>query len=95
MTRTLTLYMIGGPVEVPATIRDLRAALPEALRAGFTAEAEAADVGDLPMLLARWVMRVPTGHETEEEALVARLRRGDFTGVTFPDDLTDEYRSVR
>ncbi|MEV3874849.1 hypothetical protein [Streptomyces sp. NPDC049906] len=94
MGQTLTLYMIGGPVQVPATIRGVRTALPEGLRAEFTAEAETTDVAELPMLMARWVMRIPTGHEAEEEALVARLKEGDFTGVVFPEDLTDEYRSA-
>ncbi|MER6914545.1 hypothetical protein ABT354_22970 [Streptomyces sp. NPDC000594] len=94
MTQTLTMYTTGGPVEVPATIRGVREALPAELRATFTAEAETTAVGDLPMLLARWLMKAPTGYEAEEDALVARVREGDFTGVTFPDDLTDEYRSA-
>ncbi|MFI5617852.1 hypothetical protein [Streptomyces sp. NPDC051567] len=94
MAKTLTMYMTGGPVQVPATIRGVREALPAELREEFTAEAENTEVGELPMLLARWVMQVPTGYEAEEEALVARVRAGDFSGVRFPDDLTDAYRST-
>ncbi|MFI1012288.1 hypothetical protein [Streptomyces sp. NPDC020965] len=94
MAQTLTMYMTGGPVRIPATIRAVREALPADHRDEFTAEAETTDVGDLPMLLASWVMRIPTEHDADEEALIARIRAGDLSGVTFPDDLTDEYRSA-
>lgn len=94
MADSFTMHMTGGPVEVPATISGIRGALPEELRAAFTAEAENTVAAELPLLLARWALRIPTAQDAEEEALVERLRAGDFSGVTFSADHTDEYRSA-
>ncbi|MEV4434741.1 hypothetical protein [Streptomyces sp. NPDC049585] len=94
MAKTFTIHMTGGTVEVPATILGIRQALPEELREQFTAEAESAGADELRMLLASWAMRIPTEHDDEEEALVARLKAGDFSDVVFADDIVDEYRSA-
>ncbi|MGV9311260.1 hypothetical protein ACWDR0_03585 [Streptomyces sp. NPDC003691] len=91
----LTMHMTGGTVQVPATIRGVREALPGELRARFTAEIEATPADRLGVVLARWAMSIPTAHDEAEEALVARLRSGDFSGVTFAEDLgDDEFRSA-
>ncbi|MFI5944647.1 hypothetical protein ACIBCB_30995 [Streptomyces uncialis] len=91
----LTMYMTGGPVTVPSTIRGVREALPESERAEFTAEIENVSADELQMTLMRWVMRIPTPHDEAEEALAERLAAGDLTGVTFADELgDDEYRSA-
>ncbi|MFE7131705.1 hypothetical protein ACFVIM_12655 [Streptomyces sp. NPDC057638] len=91
----LTMHMTGGPIQVPATIRQVREALPDELRAQFTAEIESAAADQLPFTLVRWAMTIPTEHDDAEEALLARVRAGDFSGVTFADELgDDEYRSA-
>nr|EIF91531.1 hypothetical protein [Streptomyces tsukubensis NRRL18488] len=91
----LTMHMTGGAVQVPATIQGVREALPDALRAQFTAEIETAPADQLQVVLVRWAMTIPTVHDEAEEALVARVRSGDFTEVTFAEDLgDDEYRSA-
>ncbi|WP_329028146.1 hypothetical protein [Streptomyces sp. NBC_00690] len=87
--------MTGGPVAVPATIRGVREALSEEERAKFIDEIENTPAGDLATVLIRWAMSIPTEHDDEERALVERVRAGDFTGVTFVEDLgDDEYRSA-
>ncbi|MFF2020990.1 hypothetical protein ACFVW2_04150 [Streptomyces sp. NPDC058171] len=91
----LTTYMTGGPVRVPATIRGVREALPEELRARFVAEIEDAPADQLPFTLVRWAMNIPTEHDAAEEALLDRVRSGDLSQVTFVEDFgDDEYRSV-
>ncbi|MFI5616749.1 hypothetical protein [Streptomyces sp. NPDC051567] len=91
----LTMYMTGGPVQVPATIRGVREALPEGLRDRFAAEIDDAPAGELQYTLARWAMNIPTEHDADEEALLERVRSGDFSDVTFAEDLgDDEYRSL-
>ncbi|MEO3976371.1 hypothetical protein [Streptomyces sp. CAU 1734] len=94
----LTMYMTGGPVRVPGTIRGVREALPEEVRAAFTAEIEDAPAEELRTVLVRWAMNIPTEHDAAEEAVIERVRAGDFTGVTFAEDLEDlgddEYRSA-
>ncbi|MEU0989196.1 hypothetical protein [Streptomyces sp. NPDC005953] len=90
-----TMYMEGGPVQVPATIRGVREALPEALRDEFIHEIENAPADQLQFTLGRWAMNIPTENDAAEEALLSRVRSGDFTGVTFVEDLgDDEYRSA-
>ncbi|MFE0423484.1 hypothetical protein [Streptomyces sp. NPDC058953] len=92
---SLTMYMTGGPVAVPATIGGVREALPEAERAVFTHEIESVPADGLQMTLMRWAMRIPTEQDAAEDAVAARLVAGDFTGVTFTDDLgDDEYRGA-
>ncbi|WP_414167244.1 hypothetical protein ACMATS_06430 [Streptoverticillium reticulum] len=94
MPKTFTVHMTGGPVEVPATILGIRQALPEADRDQFTAEAESAAADELPALLARWAMNIPTEHDAAEEALLQQVAVGDFSGVVFADEITDAYRSA-
>ncbi|MEU0988896.1 hypothetical protein [Streptomyces sp. NPDC005953] len=91
----LTVHMTGGAVQVPATIRGVGEALPEAERAKFTDEIENASGGELQTVLIRWAMNIPTEYDDEEQALVERVRAGDFSGTTFAEDLgDDEYRSA-
>ncbi|MFJ4770793.1 hypothetical protein ACIP88_17005 [Streptomyces uncialis] len=82
-------------MRVPATIRGVREALPEELRARFATEIDDTPAAQLPFTLVRWSMNIPSGHDDAEEALLERVRSGDFTEVTFADDLgDDEYRSA-
>jgi len=91
----LTMHMTGGAVQVPATIRGVRDALPDAERAKFTDEIENTPAEDLATVLVRWAMSIPTEYDEAEEALVERVQAGDFTGITFVEDLgDDEYRSA-
>ncbi|KUL46025.1 hypothetical protein ADL22_10930 [Streptomyces sp. NRRL F-4489] len=73
----------GELVEVPATMDGIRAALPEKDRAAFDAEVRRTPAQDLHRVLARWAL--PAAAENEDEAIVARLRDGDFTGCV-PQD---------
>ncbi|MEU5164495.1 hypothetical protein AB0G74_33410 [Streptomyces sp. NPDC020875] len=92
---SLTMYMTGGPVAVPATISGVRDALPETERARFTDEIESIPADGLQMALMRWAMLIPTEQDAAEEELAARLIAGDFSGVTYTDDLgDDEYRGA-
>lgn len=74
MAKTHTMYMAGGPVEVPGTIKGIREALPEDQRAQFTAEVENAGFDELREVLTRWSMQVPTENDVAEEAMYRRLQ---------------------
>ncbi|MGW1146156.1 hypothetical protein ACWD6I_14100 [Streptomyces sp. NPDC002454] len=56
----VTMYMTGGPVQVPATIGAVREALPDELREQFVAEIESAPADQLQFTLVRWAMNIPT-----------------------------------
>jgi hypothetical protein len=86
------MYGPGGVVELPSTIPGIRSRLPEDEREAFDREVSATGAGDLPAVLTRWAMRIPSEQDAEEEALVARLRAGDFSGVTFADEIDDAWR---
>jgi hypothetical protein len=88
------MYGPGGVEELPSTIPGIRDALPEDQRAEFDRQVNATGAGDLPALLARWAMHIPSQQDAEEEALVARLRAGDFSGVTFVDETNDAWRNA-
>ncbi|SFC26588.1 hypothetical protein SAMN05421773_102496 [Streptomyces aidingensis] len=84
----------GGVVELPSTIAGIRSRLPEDERVQFDLEVRATGAGDLPAVLARWAMHIPTELDDAEEALVLRLKDGDFSGLTFSDDGDDSWRST-
>jgi hypothetical protein len=88
------MYGPGGVVELPSTISGIRDALPENEREEFDRQVNATGAGDLPSLLARWAMQIPSEQDGEEEALVARLRAGDFSDVTFADETDDAWRNA-
>lgn len=93
MAKTFTTTIGGRTVELPGTIHAIREALPAEQRAEFEREAEQAGADEISGVLARWALRTPQAHDPEEDALIARLKAGDFSGVRF-DDETDEYRSA-
>ncbi|MFE7129989.1 hypothetical protein ACFVIM_03945 [Streptomyces sp. NPDC057638] len=91
----LMMYMTGGPVPMPSTIQEVREALPAEKRDAFTEAMEGAPAGELTTLLMRWVLAIPTEHDADEDALARRIAAGDFSEVTFADELgDDEYRSA-
>lgn len=73
-----TTYVDGRLVEVPAAIDGIRATLEEADRETFDQEVGRTPAQDLHRVLARWAL--PTGAGNEDDAVVARLHAGDFTG---------------
>ncbi|MFI5617696.1 hypothetical protein [Streptomyces sp. NPDC051567] len=73
-------------VGLPSTIEDVRAALPPAQRASFDVEIGTTSGPELPLRLAMWALRTVPGAVEEMDGQVDRLRAGDYTGVTFPDD---------
>ncbi|MEW1654258.1 MULTISPECIES: hypothetical protein [unclassified Streptomyces] len=81
----------GVLVEVPATIDGIRATLPEADRAAFEAEVRRTPAQELHRVLARWAL--PAAAEEEDDAIVARLRAGDFTGCV-PQDGDEHHEGV-
>ncbi|MGW6457206.1 hypothetical protein ACWF94_15020 [Streptomyces sp. NPDC055078] len=83
-TSTWTTRIGGEFVEIPATINGVRAALPESERAAFDAEVGSTPAGQLQLVLANWSLST-TPAEDEDEAVVARLRIGDFSGCV-PQD---------
>ncbi|MEU6487751.1 hypothetical protein [Streptomyces sp. NPDC046887] len=73
-------------VELPSTIADVRAALPEDQRAAFDTEIGTTPGPDLPLRLAMWALRTVPGAIEEMDEQVDRLRAGDYSGVTVLDD---------
>jgi hypothetical protein len=92
MPEPFRMYGPGGVVELPSTIEGIRGALPEEEREDFDREVNSTGARDLLAVLARWAMRIPTAMDSAEEALVSRLRAGDFSGVTFADETDDAWR---
>lgn len=82
-TATWTTYIDGEPVQVPATIEGIRATLDEADRTVFDAQIGRTPAQDLHQVLARWAL--PAEAENEDDAAVARLKAGDFTGCVLQD----------
>ncbi|SOD67098.1 hypothetical protein SAMN06297387_12866 [Streptomyces zhaozhouensis] len=74
---TMTTYVGGDPVEIPATIAGVRAALTEDQRAAFDEEIAHTHALELPHVLIRWALP-PEAHD-EDEAAFRRLEAGDFT----------------
>ncbi|MBO0652973.1 hypothetical protein J1792_09265 [Streptomyces triculaminicus] len=92
--KSFVMHMTGGPVELPSTILGIREALPERQRDEFNAEVEHAEAADLPLLLARWAMRIPAEQDAAEADVVDRVKAGDFSGVTFDNESDDAWRSA-
>ncbi|GAA1928304.1 hypothetical protein GCM10009716_40170 [Streptomyces sodiiphilus] len=69
----------GEAVEVPATITGIRATLRDEEIEHFNEEIERTPAAELPRVLAYWAL-LHTGAHEEDEEIVERLRRGDFSG---------------
>lgn len=80
---TWTTYIDGEPVQVPATIEGIHSTLGEVDRTVFDAQIGRTPAQDLHQVLARWAL--PAGAEAEDDATVARLKAGDFTGCVLQD----------
>ncbi|MFI6984988.1 hypothetical protein ACIBSV_41240 [Embleya sp. NPDC050154] len=77
----------GRSTDLPATLDDIRAALPEARRAGFDRCVGSALLVDVPLVAARWSL--PPEAIAEDDTLIAALRAGDdsgFVGLHDPDE---------
>ncbi|MEU5547909.1 hypothetical protein AB0G85_37315 [Streptomyces sioyaensis] len=75
---TWTTHIDGQPVEIPATIDGIQATLDEA-----DVEVRSTPVHDLHRVLARWAL--PEEAEDEDDAVMARLKAGDFSSCV-PQD---------
>ncbi|MFI5621620.1 hypothetical protein [Streptomyces sp. NPDC051567] len=94
MAKTLrTTLSSGQRVELPGTIRTIRAALDPDQVAEFIAEVEDAGADEIPGILARWALRTPGAYDPGEEEQIARIRAGDLSGLVYADE-ADEYRST-
>jgi hypothetical protein len=76
----------GEPVELPATIDGIRAALPEDRREEFLDEVYAAPASELHLLLGHWALETRPDIRSSDEAFMDRLAAGDFTGCVPLDD---------
>jgi hypothetical protein len=83
---TWTAYVHGKPVQLPATIDGIRAKLPSDRREAFEAEIGKTPGAELEQKLGLWALKTCPGAVEEMDDTVARLRAGDFSGVTFLDD---------
>ncbi|MFF2375016.1 hypothetical protein ACFVUW_11600 [Streptomyces xiamenensis] len=88
-TTTWGTYVDGERVELPATIDDIRAALPAERRPDFDRAVGAAAPADLHLLLGHWALETRPDIRARDEATYARLEAGDFTGFTAAEDLTE------
>lgn len=86
-TATWTTYIDGEAAQVPATTEGIRATLGEADRTVFDAQIGRTPAQDLHQVLARWAL--PGEAENEDDAAVARLKAGDFTGCVLQDGQED------
>ncbi|MEV0261475.1 hypothetical protein AB0I49_09030 [Streptomyces sp. NPDC050617] len=81
---TWTTRVGGQPMEIPATIEGIRATLGTADAEAYDAEIGRTPAQDLHRVLARWAL--PAEAEEEDDAIVARLKTGDFSGCTSQDN---------
>ncbi|MFF7247491.1 hypothetical protein ACFZBU_26685 [Embleya sp. NPDC008237] len=73
----------GRVVELPGTIADIRAALPEEERAAFDQDIEQAAVANLPAVASAWA-KTPE-MRAHDDAIAARVATGDHHGLYNPD----------
>ncbi|MCX2970107.1 hypothetical protein WDH52_19580 [Streptomyces sp. TRM70308] len=76
---TMTTYVDGQPVAVPATIAAVRAQLGAGDRERFDAEIERTPALQVPAVLIAWALP-PEVRAADEEAF-QRLARGDHSGM--------------
>lgn len=83
MEHALRTTVRGRRVEFPGTIDDIRASLPAEQRAEFDREIGAAPIMDVPLIAFRW--SYPPEAREEDDEIVARIKAGEFAGVTYLD----------
>ncbi|MFI7278610.1 hypothetical protein [Streptomyces sp. NPDC049879] len=71
----------GREIELPSTIAAVRAALPEEQRAAYDAELETVPGPRLTRWLVMRALETVPGLTEADEAVVARLRAGDYSGA--------------
>ncbi|MGC0416684.1 hypothetical protein [Embleya sp. AB8] len=76
---TITTTVDGEPAELPGTLNDIRAALPEHRRADFDREIGNAPLRQVAALAVYWA--IPPDERARVEADADRIRSGDLTGV--------------
>ncbi|MFE3206303.1 hypothetical protein [Embleya sp. NPDC059237] len=83
----LRTHIGGALVDLPGTIGEIRAGLPEDRRAAFDAAIDATPLHLVPAVAARWGL--PAEAVAEDEEAFRRLESGDYSGVVYADDLPD------
>ena len=68
-------------VSLPRTIKAVRAALPEDMRAQFMAELEDADAGGLALVLDTWWTRAVVWNSPKTMGAFASMRAGTWRGI--------------
>lgn len=87
-TGSWTTYVGGEAVELPATIDGIAAVLPPERREVFLDEVHATAAGELELLLGHWALETRPDIRAADEAMVERLKAGDFSGFTPAEDIT-------
>ncbi|WP_439677812.1 hypothetical protein [Embleya sp. MST-111070] len=80
---TITTTVDGVPTELPGTLVDIRAALPEDRRDAFDKEIGNAPLKDLAAIAVHWA--IPPEEHARIDADAERIRSGDLTGVVDTD----------
>ncbi|MGW1992676.1 hypothetical protein [Embleya sp. NPDC001921] len=73
----------GRVVELPGTLADIRAALPESERAAFDHDIDHAAIDNLPAVASAWA-KTPE-MRAHDDAIAARVAIGDHSGLYNPD----------
>jgi hypothetical protein len=81
---TLKTVVGGVLVELPGTIADIRAALPEHQRAEFTEAIESAPVNEVGRIAARWAL--PPEAIAEDDEAFRSLEAGTYTPAAYADE---------
>ena len=81
-----TTHVDDQEVRLPSSIAEVRAALPEERRAEFDRELQDVPGPRLTLWLAMRALETVEGAIEEDDRVLARLRAGDYSGVTFLDD---------
>ncbi|MFB7763588.1 hypothetical protein [Streptomyces xiamenensis] len=89
MITVWSTYVDGERVDLPATIDDIRAALPPERRPDFDREIGSAAPSELYLLLGHWALETRPDIRTRDEDTFARLEAGDFSGFTAAEDLAE------
>ncbi|NUU21451.1 MAG: hypothetical protein HOV68_08040 [Streptomycetaceae bacterium] len=85
MTRpTLKTVVDGVVVELPGTIADIRAALPEEQRDAFTEAIETAPINEVGRIAARWAL--PPEALAEDDEAFRSLEAGTFIPARYADE---------
>ncbi|MFF7246362.1 hypothetical protein ACFZBU_20910 [Embleya sp. NPDC008237] len=79
----ITTAFQGRTIQLPGTLADIRAALPEDRRAAFDDEINHAPLRQIAAIAVHWAS--PPELNAQVEADAARVRSGDMSGLTNAD----------